>query len=184
MTARISPCGRYRYLLTRQKECAHPERGTALFIMLNPSTADAEMDDPTIRRCRRFAKDWECSGLTVANLYAFRATNPSELWKQEDPVGPENNEQLYALAKEYGDLVCAWGGNAKPERVQEVIRILEGAGARLWCLGTTKSGAPRHPLYIKADQKLLPWPQSNQDTEDGPVVIWYRVRAESEATNG
>ena len=155
MSAKISECGRYRYLLTRPPESMLAERGTALFIMLNPSTADAEIDDPTIRRCRGFARDWGCNGLTVANLYAFRATDPSELWKQDDPVGPENNEQLYALAKEYGDVVCAWGANAKTERAQEVVRILEGAGARLWCLGTTKSGAPRHPLYIKADQPLV-----------------------------
>jgi hypothetical protein len=154
MTAKITECGQYRYLLTRKSELDCPDKGTALFVMLNPSTADAETDDPTIRRCRGFARDWGCAGLTVANLYAFRATNPSELWSQDDPVGPDNNEELYALAKEYGDVVCAWGANAKPDRVQEVIRILEGAGARLWCLGTTKSGAPRHPLYVKADQPL------------------------------
>ena len=158
MTAKISECGQYRYLLTRKSELDCPDKGTALFVMLNPSTADAETDDPTIRRCRGFARDWGCAGLTVANLYAFRATNPSELWSQDDPVGPDNNEELYALAKEYGDVVCAWGANAKHDRVQEVIRILEGAGARLWCLGTTKSGAPRHPLYVKADQPLIAWP--------------------------
>ncbi|WP_438454951.1 DUF1643 domain-containing protein [Vreelandella venusta] len=157
MSAIISDCGQYRYLLTRPSEVEHPERGTALFLMLNPSTADASLDDPTIRRCRGFAKSWGCAGLTVANLYALRATNPKELWRHDAPIGAENNDWLVKLAKEYGDVVCAWGANAKPERVNEVYQILRDAGARLWCLGTTKSGAPKHPLYIKADQNLIAW---------------------------
>ena len=148
MSAIISDCGQYRYLLTRPSEVELPERGTALFLMLNPSTADASLDDPTIRRCRGFAKSWGC---------ALRATNPKELWRHDAPIGAENNYWLEKLAKEYGDVVCAWGANAKPERVNEVYQILKDAGARLWCLGTTKSGAPKHPLYIKADQKLIAW---------------------------
>lgn len=160
MTARISDCGRYRYLLTRPTESILSERGTALFIMLNPSTADAEQDDPTIRRCRRFAKDWGCNGLTVANLYAYRATDPSELWLADDPVGPDNDRQLADLAREYSEAICAWGANAKPERVQQVVEIFQKAGAKLWCLGMTKSGAPRHPLYIRADQELISWHSS------------------------
>ena len=162
MTAKISQCGRYRYLLTRKSELQHPENGTALFVMLNPSTADAELDDATIRRCRRFARDWGCAGITVANLYAFRATKPADLWTSDDPVGPENDLQLYSLAREYGDVICAWGANAKSERVQQVVRILEGAGARLWCLGVTKSGAPRHPLYVRADQQPTAWNGGDQ----------------------
>lgn len=161
MTAKISDCGQYRYLLTRPPESMLADRGTALFIMLNPSTADAELDDPTIRRCRGFARDWGCSGITVANLYAFRATNPAELLKQADPIGPDNDAQLRALAREYGEAICAWGANAKPERVEQVVQIFRNAGARLWCLGTTKSGAPRHPLYVKASQPLVAWPEGS-----------------------
>lgn len=157
MSAIISECGTYRYLLTRPSEVENPDLGTALFIMLNPSTADAELDDPTIRRCRGFARTWGCAGITVANLYALRATDPAALLCHPDPVGPECDEHLFSLAKEYGDVVCAWGANAKPDRVKVVTRILQGAGARLWCLGTTKHGHPRHPLYIKADQPLIPW---------------------------
>ncbi|MDW0357777.1 DUF1643 domain-containing protein [Halomonas venusta] len=157
MSAIISDCGQYRYLLTRPSEVEYPERSKALFLMLNPSTADASLDDPTIRRCRGFAKSWGCAGLTVANLYALRATNPKELWTCQDPIGPENDETLRKLAWKYGDIVCAWGATAKPERVNEVSQILVDAGARLWCLGTTKSGAPKHPLYIKADQPLVAW---------------------------
>ena len=163
MSARISDCGNYRYLLTRPTEVECPDRGTALFIMLNPSTADAEQDDATIRRCRRFARDWGCAGLTVANLYAYRATKPEELHAVDDPVGPDNDRQLSALAREYQEAVCAWGANANPDRVQQVVDIFRGVGGRLWCLGTTKSGAPRHPLYIRADQPLVPWPEVSDE---------------------
>lgn len=157
MSAVISSCGRYRYVLSRPSEVDNPERSTALFLMLNPSTADAEMDDPTIRRCRGFAKTWGCNGLIVANLYAFRATHPKDLWLQDDPVGPENDSWLARLAREHGDVICAWGANARTERVAEVAEALSEVGARLWCLGSTKSGAPRHPLYIRADQPLTRW---------------------------
>jgi hypothetical protein len=134
-----------------------PMKSTALFVMLNPSTADAQLDDPTIRRCRGFSKLWDCNGLAVANLYALRSTNPTALWTHPDPVGPDNDDYLRKFARECGDVVCAWGANAKPDRVARVASILADAGARLWCLGTTKDGAPRHPLYVRADQPLIEW---------------------------
>ena len=79
MSAIISPCGTYRYLLKQVAESMSPMTSTALFVMLNPSTADATLDDPTIRRCRGFAKLWDCNGLAVANLYALRSTDPAAL---------------------------------------------------------------------------------------------------------
>jgi hypothetical protein len=157
MGANISECGTYRYTLTREGDM-HVDKGTALFLMLNPSTADATVDDPTIRRCRSFAQAWGCNGFTVANLYAFRATKPADLWKAFDPVGPENDMHLRALAREYTDVVCAWGANAKADRVEVVTRLLLGAGARLWCLGTTEAGHPRHPLYVRGNTPLVRWP--------------------------
>lgn len=162
-TATISPCGQYRYTLSRETGLLYPETGSALFIMLNPSTADASLDDPTIRRCIGFAKTWGCPGLTVANLYALRSTNPNHLWQHDDPVGPDNDHWLRNLASEFEDVVCAWGANAKPGRVQDVVEILTYAGARLWCLGATKSGAPKHPLYIKSDQALVEWPAAQEE---------------------
>lgn len=155
MSALISDCGKYRYWLRRPARIEYPTTGPALFVMLNPSTADAELDDPTIRRCRGFADSWDCAGIVVANLYAYRATKPADLWKQTFPVGPENNDWLRWLLQEHGEAVCAWGANAKPERVAKFLDIAEEVGARLWCLGTTKAGAPRHPLYIRADQRLV-----------------------------
>ncbi|MPW17921.1 DUF1643 domain-containing protein [Paraburkholderia sp. CNPSo 3157] len=167
MTAVISPCGTYRYLLTRAAESMAPMRSTALFVMLNPSTADATLDDPTIRRCRGFAKLWDCNGLAVANLYALRSTDPAGLWSHPDPIGPDNDDYLWNFARECGDVVCAWESNAKPERAARVASILTDAGARLWCLGMTKDGSPRHPLYVRSDQPLIEWHPVAAATEKG-----------------
>jgi hypothetical protein len=125
--------------------------------MLNPSTADAEIDDPTIRRCIGFAKAWGFEGIVVRNLYALRATNPKELWVHEDPVGPDNNAFLGdTLGDEF--TVCAWGANAKPFRVQSVVGRLTATGAALRHLGLTKDGYPRHPLYLRGDVTPSPYP--------------------------
>jgi len=132
-------------------------RGPALFIMLNPSTADASLDDPTIRRCRGFAETWGCNGIQVVNLYAMRSTDPDALWNHPDPVGPENDQWLVSAANDAEEIVCAWGADAKQSRVLEVMRMLTFGGARLKCLGTTKNGSPRHPLYVRGDQPLIDW---------------------------
>ncbi|WP_116364391.1 DUF1643 domain-containing protein [Parahaliea mediterranea] len=155
MSALISDCGKYRYWLRRPARIEHPTTGPALFVMLNPSTADAELDDPTIRRCRGFADSWDCAGIVVANLYAYRATKPTELWRTTGPIGPDNDDWLYRLLQEHGEAVCAWGANAEPERAAQFMDYAAEVGARLWCLGTTKTGAPRHPLYVRADQPLV-----------------------------
>lgn len=157
MSAEISPCGQYRYTLTRPPLAPYPDRGTAAFCMLNPSTADATLDDPTIRRCRGFAERWGCNGITVVNLYALRSKDPRALWNHADPVGPMNDYWLRLVARECGGMVCAWGANAKPERVAQAVQALRAAGAKLYCLGTTKDGHPRHPLYVRGDQPLVPW---------------------------
>lgn len=156
MNAIISACGQYRYKLSRPATSMYPTCGPALFIMLNPSTADATLDDPTIRRCIGFAKTWDCAGLVVANLYALRATNPADLWKHPDPVGEENDAILEFLIRNHETVVCAWGANAKQERVATVRKMFHRL-SRPMCLGTTKAGAPRHPLYIRADQPLQDW---------------------------
>ncbi|MFM0126090.1 DUF1643 domain-containing protein [Paraburkholderia sp. RL18-101-BIB-B] len=157
MSTVITPCGIYRYRLTRPAESMSPEKSNALFVMLNPSTADARLDDPTIRRCRGFAKLWDCNGLAVANLYALRSADPAALWSHPDPVGPDNDDYLWNFARECGDVICAWGSNARPEHAARVASIMLDAGARLWCLDTTKDGSPRHPLYMRNDQPLIAW---------------------------
>ena len=153
--ALLSPDGRYRYWLTRDWA-----RGpVATFIMLNPSTADASVDDPTIRRCIGFARAWGMGGLKVVNLYALRSTDPKALWTADDPVGPDNDFHLRDAAgwanRLSWPLVAAWGANAKPDRIA-VVRRLDGMN-RLTALGVTKDGQPRHPLYLRADATLQPW---------------------------
>lgn len=152
--ASLSSCERYRYRLTRTWD---PARPTATFLMLNPSTADALVDDPTIVRCCNFARSWGMGGLLVVNLYAYRATNPTDLWTVSDPVGPDNDQHLRqafasAEAKE-APVVAAWGVNAKPERVADVA---EFAGPLL-ALGLTKAGQPRHPLFMPKDARPTRW---------------------------
>ena len=156
--ARLSDCGTYRYTLGRR--WTHDlSAGAAVFVMLNPSTADAEQDDPTIRRCIGFAKALGCGGLHVVNLYAYRATKPADLWKAADPIGPENDEVLRetfkAAAREDRPVIAAWGANAAPLRAQFVGALARAAGSTLTALGLTKDGAPRHPLYLRSDARPI-----------------------------
>jgi hypothetical protein len=151
----ISDCGLYRYRLSR---IWNEARYSLAFVMLNPSIADADIDDPTIRRCMGFARREGYGGIEVANLYAFRATSPDDLWRARDPYGPENDDHLrnVALASAaYGTpLICAWG--AYGGRNNRPIVLMQNAGAELMCLGKTKDGHPRHPLYVRGDQPLVP----------------------------
>lgn len=157
-SAVLSDCGRYRYSLSR----SWADGPTAVFIMLNPSTADALADDPTIRRlagANGFARLWGCGSLFVVNLYAWRATRPADLWTAGDPVGPDNDAYLRAAvavsAATGGPLVAAWGANAKADRVTDVLKI--PGMDRLAAIGVTKAGQPKHPLYLKSDLTPQPW---------------------------
>ncbi len=151
-SAHFSRCGRYRYALWRTWD---EKRPTMLFIGLNPSTADAIEDDPTIRRCIRFAGDRGYGRLAVANLFAYRATNPAVLRRTPYPIGRSNNRWLLRLAAESDVCVAAWGnGGSHLGQDAEVVALLRG----LQCLGVTASGAPRHPLYVRADTKLRSLP--------------------------
>jgi hypothetical protein len=155
-SAWISADQKYRYGLRRTWDT---DGFNVTFIMLNPSTASAYQDDPTIRRCVRFAKDAGAGELVVANLYGLRATEPAELWRAEDPVGPQNDEILKIYANEADLLVAAWGAYGPDERVNEVVKLLDDVdeGMNIHCLGTTKMGHPRHPLYVRADQPFVKW---------------------------
>lgn len=157
MAATISPCGLYRYTLSRELPGLYGDGSTALFVMLNPSTADANVDDPTIRRCISFAREWGCARLEVVNLYAYRSTDPSALWDVVDPVGPDNAEHLRRAARRAKHAVCAWGANAHSEIAIPACETLKAAGCELWCLGLTKSGHPKHPLYVKSGTPRIPY---------------------------
>lgn len=143
--------GEYRYWLTRQ----WGDGPKACWIMLNPSTADAEQDDPTIRRCISFSKRWGCGSLVVVNLFARRCTRPVHLKDPGDPVGPENRRVIADAMTDAGVVVAAWGAHPM---AQEPAGGLLASSRPLYCLGKTKDGAPRHPLYVKGDAELVRWP--------------------------
>ena len=151
----ISPCGLYRYRLTRQ----WGDGPTAVFVMLNPSTADASQDDPTIRRCIGFAKREGCGSLLVVNLFAYRATDPDGMFRLGvEPVGDENDGHIAdAMLGSAGPVIAAWGGDKRAKvRVRDVRYMAGKIGVRLLCLGKTKDGSPRHPLYVKGVAPLVP----------------------------
>jgi len=155
----LSPDGRYRYLLTRR---VGPGHDTATFIMLNPSTADATVDDPTIRKCVGFSRRWRCGVLRVVNLFAFRAADPSILKAADDPIGPENSRWILRMlrtAEQSGGqsiVVCAWGVHgAFQNQDVTVLRLLHGRAIRLMSLGITKHGYPRHPLYAPYSSRRI-----------------------------
>ena len=156
--ATFSPCNLYRYSLTRKWS-----NGALLtFVMLNPSTADHEIDDPTIRRCIAFAKRESCGAVNVVNLFGLRATDPRELAKASDPHGPGNFDALQETLREskgHGSVICAWGANksARPAAFN-FIGLCGVVGIRVWCLGKTSDGSPRHPLYVKGDQPFVAFP--------------------------
>jgi hypothetical protein len=151
----------YRYLLTRR--WGDPHRWMT-FIMLNPSTADAFADDPTIRRCTGFAKREGCGGLNVLNLFAWRATDPRELPGCPNPAGPYNDHFLTSCVYDQDPVVvAAWGtGGTLQGRDREVARLLAAMGVEVRCLGVTKDGHPKHPLArgrerVPDDAPLIPW---------------------------
>lgn len=153
-SAIISDCGLYRYRLEREWE---PSLYSLPIIMLNPSTADADLDDPTIRRCVSFAKREGYGGIIVMNLFAFRATSPDDMKSASDPFGHEcgyHLDTLFEYANEYRTpILAAWGthGNYR-QRDAAIKATAKGWGTPLACLGKTAAGHPRHPLYVKGDQ--------------------------------
>lgn len=154
----ISLCKKYRYGLSRGTGMNMIDpRGTVFFVMLNPSTADSEKDDPTIRRCRGFADKWGFSGLVVGNLYAYRSTDHKQLWKVDDPVGPDNDNYIMDYAKKFSYVICAWGNHAKLDRVDQFKQMMKSIDVSLWHLGLNKSGSPKHPLYLKKDLTPIRW---------------------------
>lgn len=148
----ISDDGLHRYFLSRTWSSAGL---TVAFIGLNPSTADSQNDDPTIRRCVSFAKQWGGSSLWMVNLFAYRATKPSDMITAADPVGSENDVWLDAAITNADIVVAAWGNHGHFHNRGQIVRTkyLE----YLKALRVTKSGMPSHPLYIPASTALVPY---------------------------
>lgn len=167
-TAELSPCGLYRYRLSRPLPATLAPTGPAVFVMLNPSTADATQDDPTVRRCRGFAERMGATELVIVNLYAYRTLSPRALEAARaagvDVVGPANDETIAAAARfavsAGGTVVAAWGAHPLAElRAGHVADLLTAHGATMLALEVTATGAPRHPLYLRADLEPTPWPR-------------------------
>lgn len=148
--AQLSDCGRYRYRLYRCWD-SRSELMPVMWLMLNPSTADAAIDDPTIRRCMAFSKAWGYGSMLVGNLYAYRSTDPAALYAidYETAVGPENSYHLDLMAQRSAKIVCAWGAHGEKRRHGP-----PSCPGGWWHLGRTKSGQPKHPLYVKGSTEL------------------------------
>jgi hypothetical protein len=146
----ISPCGHYRYALWRKWGVG----GTCNFIGLNPSTADATLDDPTIRRCIGFAKAWGYGSLMMTNLFAWRATNPRDMMQAHNPVGPDNDSTLIGAYLNAQVSIAAWGAHGTYDGRHNAVRELL---PHLYYLRLTKDGHPGHPLYLPASLKPVKW---------------------------
>lgn len=147
----LSDCRNYRWALWRTWDSDLPH---CVFIGLNPSTADEIQDDPTIRRCKGFAKSWDFGGLIMVNAFGYRATDPKEMKRAEDPIGKENDrivrEICNAVIEKGGMIVAAWGSHCSEKRESEFCKLIHQP---IYCLGKTKKGQPKHPLYLKSDTK-------------------------------
>ncbi len=151
-SAKLSDDKKYRYSLTREWD----KGASVLFIMLNPSTADADVDDPTIRKCIKYAKKWGFGSLYVGNLYAFRATKPKDVLSLslQEATGDLNDQHLQYMINKCSKIVVAWGAHGMMGTFQ-VRRLIENK--KKWCLHINQHGSPKHPLYCKDDAELVEW---------------------------
>jgi hypothetical protein len=154
-TATFDGTGQYRFRLSRVWD---ETAGRCVFVMLNPSTADAFRLDATVTRCARFARDWGFGALEVANVFALRSTDPKGLYRHPDPVGDGNDDAIVAAAQSADLVVAAWGVHAAlGGRGDGVRALLDDAGVELRCLRLTKDGHPGHPLYVPSDRVPRIW---------------------------
>lgn len=152
-TAYISKCEQYRYRLMRGWSDFLTRGGAVLFVGLNPSTADAFSDDPTIRRCVGFTQFLGHNKFYMANLFAYRATDPAAMKRAADPVGPRNDEFLLSMAAKSNIIIACWGNHGHHlNRQAAVLELLKGFD--IHALKINKDGSPAHPLYLKKDSEL------------------------------
>lgn len=157
--AKISECGRYRYWLARDWYIGDAQPDPLTWIMLNPSTADAQTDDPTITRCMRRAAMLGFNGIRVVNLFGLRATQPDQLRQAQDPVGPDNDRILLAACYGQRMVIAGWGADHADigDRAATVRRLLASIKVPVFALGLTKEGYPRHPLYMPYAAQPFPY---------------------------
>ncbi len=149
--AEISSDGIYRYWLSR---IWFPHKPYVCFVGLNPSIADADIDDPTIKKCVRYSLLWHYGGLVMVNLFAYRATKPRKMMTATSPVGPLNDEFIKRFSKDAGLTIMAWGNNGSHKnRNSEVIPLL----TEPYYLVLTNKEHPHHPLFLKYDMEPKIW---------------------------
>ncbi len=161
-SAVISQCKRYRYVLRRRLDYGYhsARESSVLWVMLNPSTADAVIDDPTIGKCLAFSRGWGFKQMSVVNLFALRSTDPKALSQcsLEESIGPDNDAYIREEAAYAQEVICAWGIHGalggRPERVMSTLRL---ADAELKALRVCKNGEPGHPLYLAANTERFPY---------------------------
>lgn len=149
--ANISKDKIYRYTLSRTWDSTKP---TVLFIGLNPSIADENIDDPTITRCINFAKDWGYGTLLMANLFAFRSTYPKEIYLIDDPIGKDNDHYILECVKQSDLIIACWGNSGTYMDREKIIKELV---PNLYCLQKNKNGTPHHPLRLPRDINPIPF---------------------------
>ncbi|MBS4020097.1 MAG: DUF1643 domain-containing protein [Dechloromonas sp.] len=144
--AQFSACNRYRYRLWRIWD---ESRKPLVMVMLNPSMANADQNDPTVERCQRRALKMGFGGLRVVNIFALVSTDPAALYQVDDPVGPDNDAAILEAVRDAGMVICAWGTHgAHVDRAREVVALLRQAGVSPYCLAINGDKSPKHPLYI------------------------------------
>lgn len=150
----FSPCRTYRYSLVHEWDRELPR---VAFIMLNPSTADENALDPTLRRCLSFARSWGYGSFEIGNVFAFRATDPKAMKAAADPFGPDNAAHLMRMTRDTSLVVAAWGVHASHRDGDRVAFRCVPHGKTLHALAVTKGGAPSHPLYLRGDLRPQPF---------------------------
>jgi hypothetical protein len=153
--ATFSPCGFYRFALWREWDATRP---TVVFCGLNPSTADATKDDPTIRRELGFARDWGFGRLVKVNAYGWRSTDPKAMLSADEPIGPGNLETVVRCASAAALFVAAWGNNIRERDAFALRTLLRQAGVTIHVLRLTGKGNPEHPLYLPRNLRPVTWP--------------------------
>lgn len=162
----FSPCRTWRYQLWREWD---KSKHKIMFVGLNPSTADETKDDPTVRRCINYAKAWGFGGMFMMNIFAFRATDPQDMKAVHLPIGPENDAYLLRTAAMSPLLIAAWGTHGVyRDRGNQVIELLDEK-FRLYCMGKTKDGFPKHPLYLRKDVCIEPLTERRADDIQQPI---------------
>jgi len=147
----FSPCKAYRYTLSRKWNSSPDKEGYTLFVMLNPSTADENILDPTVRRCLYYTIKWGYGDMHVCNIFALRSTNPKRLYESIDPIGQENDKYICNEVKNANIVIAAWGSHGKyKNRGNEVMKMISTI-KDVHYLKLTKENIPCHPLYLKGD---------------------------------